>query len=237
MFVNLSALFSFTEDRLDDFVSPMPKRRPPAAAPAAARTEQWSNDHIRLVFEAELPEPYASVAKLLILTGQRRGEIASIRQSWISADGSHILVPKTKNSLPQIVPLAPMARAIIEARLAAGIPGGLLFTLDGRNPVENFATLVRALDRASVQAGLGPRFPMLHSARRTVITRMHALRIDESTVHAVANHAATGVHDLHYNRHAYYGEKLEAFSAWERELAVIVAGTKIVKLGREPASA
>jgi hypothetical protein len=74
---------------------------------------------------------------------------------------------------------------------------------------------------------------MLHSARRSVITRMHALRIPGETVRAVANHKARDVHDVHYNAHHYYDEKLAALSLWEAEVARIIAGTKVVKLKRD----
>jgi integrase len=229
----LSKLFNWASRKkaiLD--ASPMTMEAPARATP---RSRQLSDREIRLLWSAteDQTSPYNRVARLLLLTGQRRGEIASLQASWINADRTQAVIPKTKNGLPQLIPLAPMARSIMDA---SPVIGGLLFTINGSTPLLNFNVLVRTLDRAMAAAGLGDKFAELHAIRRTVISRLHALRVPAEVVEAVGNHARRGVHDRHYNMHRYADEKREALEEWEHELQVILAGTKVVKL-REAASA
>jgi integrase len=62
-------------------VSPVPRLR----FQARSRSRVLSNDELRLVWQRaeEVGYPYGTIVQLLILTGQRRGEIAALRASWI----------------------------------------------------------------------------------------------------------------------------------------------------------
>src|SRR5262249_5376682 len=47
---------------------------------------EWPRYEIRLLGTPSLPANYATIVKLLILTGERRGEIAALRTSFIDGD-------------------------------------------------------------------------------------------------------------------------------------------------------
>lgn len=57
--------------------------------------------------------PFGSIVKLLLLTGQRRGEIAALRSEWVRGDGILFLTEITKNGREHILPIGQMASSII----------------------------------------------------------------------------------------------------------------------------
>jgi integrase len=61
----------------------------------------------------ELPKAYRDIVKLLILTGQRRGEIAALRTSLV--DGPVVRLPSalTKNHREHVFPLPALAADIL----------------------------------------------------------------------------------------------------------------------------
>ena len=65
-------------------------------------------------------EDYNAIVRLLLLTGQRITEIGSLR--WSEIEGDRIVLPpaRTKNNRAHVVPLSPVARAILDARPRRG---------------------------------------------------------------------------------------------------------------------
>ena len=65
----------------------------------------------------EAPLPYGAIVRLLMLTGQRREEVAGMRWSELSEDLATwtILAKRTKNGAPHLVPLSPPARDLLHA--------------------------------------------------------------------------------------------------------------------------
>jgi integrase len=61
---------------------------------------------------ADAGEPYRSIIRMLLLTGQRRGEVAGMTWAEISADLTTWTMPggRTKNGVPHVVPLSGLAR-------------------------------------------------------------------------------------------------------------------------------
>src|SRR5262245_6186669 len=83
-----------------------------------SRDRVLSDKELKQIWNALPDGDYGAIVKILILTAQRAGEIAGLRWSEINLDRSVIVLPanRTKNSRTHIVPLAPMARTILEAR-------------------------------------------------------------------------------------------------------------------------
>jgi integrase len=59
--------------------------------------------------------------------------------------------------------------------------------------------------------------------RRTVATRLADLRFDETVIGRLLNHAKYSITSKHYNQHAYLEEIRHALTAWDAELARILA--------------
>src|SRR5262245_18034728 len=83
-----------------------------------SRDRVLNDKELKAIWKALPDGDYGAIVKILILTAQRAGEIAGLRWSEINLDRSVIVLPanRTKNSRTHIVPLAPMARTILEAR-------------------------------------------------------------------------------------------------------------------------
>ena len=85
--------------------------------PAQSRERVLSDAEVKRVWRVadEFGFPFGHVVKLLLLTAQRRDEIAGCDWAELSADHSILSLPpaRTKNKRPHAVPLPPLAREII----------------------------------------------------------------------------------------------------------------------------
>lgn len=99
--------------------------------PAIALKCKLIQSRERFLEPAELPQFFAAVADspladfflLAILTGARRSNVQAMRWQDIDAAGAVWRIPKTKNGMPQTVPLPPEAVAILERRKAEATHG------------------------------------------------------------------------------------------------------------------
>ena len=176
---------------------------------------------------------YSSIVRLLMLTGQRADEIASL--SWPEVVDGSIVLPatRTKNSREHVVPLAPAARAILDAR-----PHGNEFVFGRREgrPFTGWSVCKAALDQRLQNAGSTFAW-VTHDLRRSAATRMaEDLNIPPHVIEAVLNHVSGHKHGVHgiYNRSSYNSQKAQALAAWAEHLLGIVEGrdlgNKVVKL-------
>jgi integrase len=179
--------------------------------------------------EAERNE-VAAVLKLLLLTGQRLGEVRGIRRFELSDDGTVWTIPgeRTKNRRTHVVPLAPLARDIL-----ASIPtdGNLVFTTDGNTAITIGSKIKSRLDH-TIKISCW----RLHDIRRSCATGMAEIGIAPHIVEAVLNHVSghkAGVAGI-YNRAAYAAEKKTALERWAAHVEALIGGrpAKVVPLHR-----
>lgn len=167
--------------------------------------------------------PFHLIVKLLILTGQRRGEIANIylctfhSQSHFasshSSSGTYshgdctplsttknntITWPTTKNGKPHTIPISALTTSMI-AQLVADLPHN------------TWSKPKTALDKAS-----GVTNYTLHDIRRTVATHMsQQLKINSDVIEKILNHSTPGVRGI-YNRDDRLEEMADALARWEQ---------------------
>jgi integrase len=173
---------------------------------------------------------YGSLVQLLILTGQRRGEIAGLTWSEVDLDKRLISLPRerVKNDHAHEIPLSPQAVDLIEAlprkseRYVLSVRGG---------PIGGFGKLKARLDKAC-----GVTDWVLHDLRRTTASGMAKLGVNLPVIEKVLNHISgsfAGVAGI-YQRHDFAGEKRRALELWDAHVAGIVsdkpAKAKVVKL-------
>jgi integrase len=166
-------------------------------------------------------ELYEGLLKLLLLTGCRLNEVAGLRRVELSEDVWTIPGTRTKNHRAHMVPLPPLARAILAS--AKRVEGcDYVFSTTGRTPVSGWSKLKRRLD-----AAMRPTAPwVLHDLRRTVATGMAELGIAPHVVEAVLNHvsgAKAGVAGT-YNRAALLPERKGALERWAAHVTGLVEG-------------
>ena len=110
-------------------------------APKVERDRALSDDEIRLFWRARerIGWPYGPLFKLLLLTAQRRNEVAEAK--WIEFDLDRGLweLPRerSKNDKAHLVHLAPQAIEILEALPRIG-SAGFVFTRTGGRAVTGF---------------------------------------------------------------------------------------------------
>ena len=226
--------------------SPVANLKAPAAE--ESRDRVLSDDEMQLVWRAAnaIGWPFGTLTQLLLLTGQRRDEVAAA--SWdefdLEAQNPIWTIPKerAKNSQAHAVPLAPAVVDIIKAlpkiQDAAGNVKFLLST-NGRAPISGFSKGKTQLDakmlelarKAALEAGGEPEKVSLeawrlHDLRRTAASGMAALGIAPHVVEKVLNHRSGVIKGvaLVYNRHAYFDERKSALNAWASRVKAIIDG-------------
>lgn len=205
------------------------------------RDRVLDDDEIRDLWAAFETEgyPFGPLFKLLLVTGQRRGEVAGMKRSELKGDGWHLPSSRTKTGVGHLVPLSDLAQEII-----AETPnlGDHLFT-SGR--ARSKPAYVKAAEDEHDRPVVGFRKAKarcdklakvkdwhLHDLRRTAATKMRELRVDRLIVSKVLNHAEGGITRV-YDRYAADPEKRSALDRWAQHLQTIVQGkeaAKVVKL-------
>jgi len=188
-----------------------------------ARDRVLNDEEIRAVWHAAeaMDYPYKQLVQLLLLTGQRRDEIAAASWGEVDLDKGLLTIgaERMKAKAGHIAPLTPKAIEILEA-LPRWTAGDFIFSGSaGAKPFSGFSKAKKRLDRA-----IGDIAPYkLHDLRRSVRTRLAELGVTPFVGELVIGHAQKGVHAI-YDLHRYTAEKRDALERWERWLLDIVAG-------------
>ena len=193
----------------------MAKPEPPLAR------ERFLNDHeLACVWKAtfDLGHPFGPFFRLLILTGQRRSEVASM--GWEELDRANLTwtIPRerSKNGVAHIVPLSPTVVDELAALAGSAIwpATGFVLTTTGWSPVSGISKAKSALDeRTALQRGGQALLPWrIHDLRRTMATGFQRLGVRFEVTEATLNHvggAKGGVAGV-YQRHDWKEEKRNA---------------------------
>lgn len=158
--------------------------------------------------------PFAQFIQMLVLTGQRRGEVAGIRWSEIDMENATWTIPanRAKNANLHIVPLAPLLIDILKS-VPVFLGSDFVFTTTGYSPISGFGRLKKSLEKSVGQDAEDWR---PHDIRRTMSSNMAMLGVQPHIIEAVLNHKSgivSGVAAV-YNRHTYMDEKREALEKW-----------------------
>lgn len=200
----------------------------------AARDRFLSMEEVKRVWDAAalLGYPYGPYVRILLLTGQRRSEVASMRWQDVDLDAGTWLLKSedTKGERAHLVPLSPV---VVEALKALPRLGDRVFTTDGDTHISGFAKGKSRLDAFITAQGEEMEPWTFHDLRRTVSSHMARLGIGKDIRGRVLNHAVQGVTDRHYTPYDFAAEKRSALDRWAAELTRAVSGTasdKVVAL-------
>jgi integrase len=191
----------------------------PVAA-VAKRDRVLTDDELRSIWQASTgPGAFNAIVRMLILTGQRREEVAAMAPEELAADLSLWTIPasRAKNGAAHLVPLSSEAQAIVRA--APRAEGNDLVFPGLRGPFSGFSKAKAALDKAS-----GVKGWRLHDIRRTLATGLQKLGVRLEVTEAVLNHVSGsrgGIVGV-YQRHAWAEEKRAALAAWGAHVTGIV---------------
>lgn len=223
-------------DRLD--ASPCTGIEPPAVV--TKRKRVLSPDEIRLVWKGAdiIGWPFGPLAKLLLLTGQRREEVAGASWAEFALDATQPVwtIPehRAKNGNANVVALAPAALAVLASLPRVAGKGDLVLTTNGETSISGYSRGKRRLDEAMLavarkeacERGDDPNkvaIPewTLHDLRRTFATLGGDIGILPHTIEAILNHARVGI-SAHYNHARYEAEKRSSLLQWARQIEMIV---------------
>jgi len=175
--------------------------------------------------------PFGDAFKLLVLTGQRVGEVSSMRRTDVNLDRAEWVQPRenNKSGRTHVVPLCGIAVDIVAD---AEHRGPFVFTSTGDRPIAGWARIKTRLgDIAGVDDWV------LHDIRRTFATRLAEIGTPRHVTESLLNHAPKGADRLAavYQRFDHADEKRRAVEAWERRLRIVLGvddDTKVVELKR-----
>jgi integrase len=184
-----------------------------------SRDRILNDDELVKVWKAAEKAGYAfgDFVKVLILTGQRPGEVSGMRRDELHGDTWILPSERVKNKKSHSVPLPRQVSAIIEA--VPHISDEYVFSYRPRKPLRGLHVPKRAMDRASGVANW-----RLHDLRRTCASGLARLGIGIAVIEQILNHrggslaGVTGV----YIRHQFESEKREALQKWANHVERLV---------------
>lgn len=194
--------------------------------PETARDRTLSDAELVAVVKAARADtyPFRPCVELLILTAQRRNEVAHMRWSEVDRERGVWTIPaaRSKNGLAHQVQLSKQALAILDS-LPRFPDCDLVFTTTGETSISGFSKLKVRLDKRSKVSDW-----ILHDLRRTATTGMARMGIPPHVADKVLNHKSgtiSGVAAV-YNQFGYEPERRQALQAWADYVDALVTKTE-----------
>jgi integrase len=198
----------------------------------------------RVLADSEIPQFWVAfhdaglvagtALKMILLTGQRPGEVSHMRRehivdNWWTMPGAPVPElgwPGTKNGESHRVWLPAPAQALI-AELGDGV-AGFVFAAPRGGPVHGLDAAMRAI---SAKLGVDPVRP--HDLRRTHGTTITKLKFGRDAMNRIQNHREGGIADV-YDVHEYADENKHITEAVAARIMSLVEGRaddgKVVRL-------
>ena len=168
----------------------------------------------------------ASALRLILLTGQRPGEVCHMRREhlrdgWWEMPGKPDMAtgwPGTKNGASHRVWLPEAAWDIIAELMDGEAPTGFVLASQRGGPVGDLAGAMRAMCKAIGAERITP-----HDLRRTHGTTITGLGFGREAMNRIQNHREGGIADV-YDRHRYEAENRRITEAVAAHIVAIAEG-------------
>lgn len=220
----IAALFRWIETR--KWIDRTPLHGFKCPRPAPRRQRKLNDDELTIVIRKAQAWPTAigQIVLLLILTGQRRGEIGGLRWSYIDTEARTITWPGevVKNGITHTVPYGDMVTAIL-GQLHKN--GDVLFPARGSEDKLYCGWSKTAV--SFVKACGIPHFT-LHDLRRSFASGMQRLGVPVEITETLLNHVSgsfDGIVGI-YQQHRYTDECRDAITKWEAHLTKLLATSR-----------
>lgn len=205
----LRAMLNWYAIRDDQIVNPIVRGMNRMSAKESARDRILTDAELQAIWSAlqDTPYPFGPLFILLLLTAQRRDEVASMR--WGDIQGDLWIIPKEryKTGRENVTPLTPTALRLIHSSPRMG---DFVFTTTGKTPVSGFSRAKRMLDQKSATSDW-----RLHDLRRTARSMMSRTGVPGEIAERVLGHAIPGIAAV-YDRHDYVEQKRDALFRLEK---------------------
>jgi integrase len=213
----LSGFFSWAIQ--EGYVEVNPVAGTGKADEGGSRSRVLSEDEIRALWRGLDDSAFSDAVRLLLLTGQRRGEIGAL--AWSEVTGNAILLPaeRTKNHRAHTVPLSRQARAILE-RQPRRNSTDFVFSDSGRVDWDR--------PKIALDARIGIAPYRLHDLRRSCASGMQRLGVRGEVIERALNHVTgsfRGVAGI-YQRDPLSDDVRSALQRWADHIDQITGATK-----------
>lgn len=226
----LRSMLNWWASEDEGFVSPFAARAIKKPANEISRDRVMKFDELRLMLRTlpRLGRPWSALFHVLMLTGQRRGEVASMRWCDVDLDRAEWNIPRAvaKNKSAHFVPLSAQVVAILRA-VPVVEKCQFVFTTTGTTPPSGFSRAVHTWDGLMKAENDGQALPdwRLHDLRRTVASVMACeLGVQPMFISAVLNHRPSNVLGgvtAVYVRTEFRPQRRAALDAWADFLATL----------------
>jgi integrase len=171
------------------------------------RERVLSDDELRCVWNAAAElHTFGLIVRVLILTGQRRGEISQFQQSWLTGNTAVFPATVCKNKREHRLPVSPMT-----VQLLKELPPSY----------NGWGTPKAKLDKLS-----GVTDWTLHDLRRTYATNLQRLDVKLEVIERLLNHISgptrAGIVGT-YQRHDFLADCVQAVAKHEQHIISIIA--------------
>jgi integrase len=209
--------FNWYATRDDQFNVPVVRGMARVKPKERARTRVLSDEEIRAIWpELAKAGTFGALTKTLLLTAQRRDEVAHMSRKEIGSDGIWTIpAERYKSKRPNSIPLSEAALAVIAAQPKHD-DCDYVFPSRAKTPYSGYSKSKARLDKvifASMkkQAKKGAKVEQipnwtLHDLRRTAKTLMARAGVRPNISERVLGHVIAGVEGT-YDRHSYQDEK------------------------------
>lgn len=183
----------------------------------------------------ELKWPFKDLLRILILTGQRINEVATMQWSDIDKEKKTWTIPREnkKSGREHLLPLPDTALAILEEM---PLMGPYVFSVTGKRPFENFSRAKIDLDRVIEKRRKAKKqieMPhwRFHDLRRTMASGCAKLKVVPHIVEQILDHKSgiiSGVAAV-YNRYEYFDEMQSALNIWTEHVEAVLVNDELGK--------
>ncbi len=226
-------MFRFAVSR--DIVPNNPCEAVEAPAKEASRDRVLSEPEIQTLWQSlnskklKMTEPVRMSLRMILVTGQRKGEVVSARWDEMDLAAGWWTIPgeKAKNGLPHRVPLSPLALELLKQIRKLSSDSEFLFPSAHGNKTIRHDAVSKAVRRD--ESALNVEHFTPHDLRRTAASQMASAGISRLVISKILNHVDSSVTAV-YDRHSYDKDKRKALNAWARQLESITSGKKAGKV-------
>jgi integrase len=236
---HIRGFFNWASERFDLDANPASDIKPKRLIGALVTRDRVLTDlEIQALWRAtgRMRYPAGACLRMLLLTGQRKTEVA--RAAWPEFDIPNAMwtVPpeRFKSGSSHRVPLSRDMLALLEG-LPRFAKSPFVFTTNGTKAINGFNRVKRDLDRHMLNImraaarlrgddpdGVKLRPFVLHDLRRTMRTRLSSLRVPDTVAEVAVGHGRKGLQRV-YDQHGYEAEVREAMELWAARLREVVS--------------
>jgi integrase len=202
--------------------------------PFEARDRVLDDEELLLVWFAasSLPYPWGPFYKLLMLTAQRRDEVAGMEWAELNLDKREWIIPgsRTKNGKEHLVHVSPMAFDILanlkQRAKKNSIASCYVFTTTDETHISGYSRAKEFLDAKILRLNDEAEIPSwrVHDIRRSVATGLGGLKVPPHIIERILNHVSGvngGIVGV-YQRFEYVEERKQALIAWANHINELV---------------